>query len=260
MVKSLILGVAALAATITAVPAAAVVTTFANFSAGAGGANVRWENLGGSDDANFYTTATNSSLPPAARSVSFTFLQNAFNSVGAVNALWTLNGSVANTVATVSGATITQTNIAGTFSFISTSAITVGTRTYAVGSNLLSGTFNNSTISGTRQGTSGGFNGSTPSSSISYTSDFLIFLPGSNYDFAISLSQINNPLNALNVNNPVPTRALRNFRAVATGQFSSNPAPIDTIPEPQVWAMLVIGFGLVGVQIRRRASRAVIAA
>jgi len=259
MIKAAILGVAALAATITAVPAAAVVTTFANFSAGAGGANVYWLNAGNNSNATFFTTAANNTTAPAARGVSFTFLQNAFNSIGPVNALWSLNGSVTNTVATAGGGIITQSNIAGTFSFISTSAITLGSTTYLAGSNLLSGTFNNSRISGSRGGTSAGFNGSTPTSSITYTSDFLNFATGSNYDFAISLSQINPGLNT-NPTSGTPTRALRTFRAVATGQFSSDPAPTAIIPEPQIWAMLVIGFGLVGVQVRRRANRALVAA
>lgn len=248
---------AGIAAALAAAPAAAVVTTFANFSAGPGGANVYFLNAGSNSNASFFTTAANNTTTAAGRTVSFTFLQNAFNSVGAVNATWTLNGTVTNTVATVSGNTITQTNVAGSFSFISQSDITVGSLTFLAGSNLLSGTFTNSTISGTRNGTSAGFNGSTPVSSITYTSDFLTFVPGSNYDFAISLSQIAPTLNALPTNG-TPTRALRTFRAVATGQFSSDPAPIPNVPEPAVWAQLIAGFALVGIAARRR--KAVVAA
>lgn len=251
MIKAAILGVVALAATASAVPAAAVVITFANFSAGPGGANVRWVNAAGNTNAVFYTTATNSSTAPGSRIVSFTFLQNAFNSVGAVNALWSLNGAVTNTAATVAGSVITQRNIAGSFSFTSTSAITLGSTVFAAGSNLLSGTFTNSTIAGNRGGSSAGFNGSTPASSITYTSDFLTFVPGSNYDFAMSLSQIAPLLNALPTAG-TPTRALRTFRAVATGQFSSDPAPIPNVPEPAIWMQLIVGFGLVGVGARRR--------
>ncbi len=242
----------ALAATFAvAAPASAVVTTFANFSAGAGGANVYFVNAGSNSNATFFTTAANNTTVAAGRTVSFTFLQNAFNSIGAVNATWTLNGTVVNTVATINGADIRQSNVAGSFSFISQSAITVGSVTFAAGSNLLSGTFTNSTISGTRNGTSAGFNGSTPTSSISYTSDFLTFVGGSNYDFAMSLSQIAPTLNALPTNG-TPTRALRTFRAVATGQFSSDPAPIPNVPEPAIWLQLITGFGLVGLAARRR--------
>ncbi len=245
-------GLAAVAiAAVIATPAAAVVTTFASFGPGPGGANVRFVNAGSNRNAVFYTKATSSGTTAAARHVSFTFLQSAFSNIGAVTASWTLNGTVINTAATVNGATITQSNVAGSFSFISTSAITVGATTWAAGSNLLSGTFTNSTISGNRNGTAAGFNGSTPTSSISYTSDFLTFVPGSNYDFAMSLSQIAPALNALPTN-ATPTRALRTFRAVASGQFSSDPAPIPNVPEPAIWLQLITGFGLVGMAARRR--------
>lgn len=242
----------ALAATLaTAAPAAAIVTTFASFGPGPGGANVYWLNALSNGNAVFFTTAANNTTTPAARAVRFTFQQNAFNSVGEVTANWTLGGTVTNTIATINGANIVQRNIAGSFSFISTSAITLGSTTYSQGSNLLSGTFTNSTIAGFRNGTSAGFTGTTPASSITYTSDFLTFQPGSNYDFAISLTQITPTLNALPTNG-TPTRALRTFRAVATGQFSSDPAPIPNVPEPAVWLQLIAGFGLVGAAARRR--------
>jgi len=241
----------ALAATAFTAPASAVVTTFASFGPGAGGANVYFLNAASNSNAVFFTTATNSSTVPAPRRVTFTFLQPAFDAIGPVTAFWQLNGIVTNTIATINGVNITQSNIAGSFSFTSTSAITLGSTTYAAGSNLLSGTFTNSTISGTRNGTSAGFTGATPVSSITYVSDFLTFVPGSGYDFALSLSQIASPLNALPTSG-VPTRALRTFRAVAGGQFSSDPAPIANIPEPAVWAQLIVGFGLVGFAARRR--------
>jgi hypothetical protein len=242
----------ALAATLAAAaPASAVVTTFASFGPGPGGANVRFVNAGSNSNAVFYTTATSSGTTQAARRVSFTFLQSAFNAIGAVNANWTLGGTVINTIATINGVNIQQSNIAGSFSFISTSAITLGSTTYAAGSNLLSGTFTNASIQGVRNSSAAGFTGATPISSISYTSDFLTFVPGSSYDFAMSLSQIAPTLNALPTN-LTPSRALRTFRAVAGGQFSSDPAPIPNVPEPAIWLQLITGFGLVGLAARRR--------
>lgn len=241
----------ALAATAFTAPSSAVVTTFAAFGPGAGGANVYFLNAGSNRNAVFFTTATNVSTVSAPRAVSFTFLQNTFNAIGPVTANWQLNGIVTNTTATINGVNITQSNIAGSFSFISTSAITLGNSTFAAGSNLLSGTFTNSTISGTRNSTAAGFTGATPVSSITYTSDFLTFVPGSNYDFALSLSQISPALNALPTSG-VPTQALGTFRALAGGQFSSDPAPIPNIPEPAVWLQLIVGFGLVGFTARRR--------
>ncbi len=244
-----LLSLIALAAAVSAAPAAAVVTTFASFGPGAGGANVYFLNAGTS--ASFYTTANNTATTSGSRAVTFTFLQNAFNSLGPVNAAWTLAGTVTSTVATINGTNITQSNVAGSFSFISTSAIMLGTQSFAAGSNLLSGTFTNSTIAGARSGTAAGFSGSTPSSMINYTSDFLTFVPGSNFDFSISLTQIAPTLNALPTAG-TPTRALRTFRAVAGGQFSSDPAPIPNVPEPAIWLQLITGFGLVGLAARRR--------
>ena len=52
--------------------------------------------------------------------------------------------------------------------------------------------------------------------------------------------------------------ALRSFRAVAGGSFSSDPAPLAAaavVPEPSTWAMLLTGFFMVGLSVRRRAAK-----
>ena len=250
----------AVAATLTAAsPASAVITTFAAFSPAGGGGNVRFLNANGNSNAVFSTTATNNSTTLGARRVSFNFMNTAASAIGTVNANWTLNGAVTNTNASIFGNLIIQPNIVGSFSFISTSAITLGSTTYATGSNLLSGTFTNATIAGARNGTSAGFSGSTPSSSIVYTSDFLNLAPGSSYDFGMSLDQISPTLNALPTSS-TPTRALRSFRAVAGGQFSSDPAPLAAIPEPATWLQLLADFGIIGVVARRRKRKVLLPA
>jgi hypothetical protein len=247
------LAAATLAATamLGAAPASAVVVTFASFSPIGSGANVRW--VSSLSNASFYSTATNNAVVPGARNVNFSLLQPSINPfVNNVTARFSLNGVVTNTVATISGSTITQRNINGSFSFLTTAPILIGTNVFATGSNLLSGTFTQGAISGTRNTTAGGFTGSTPVSTITYTSDFLAFIPGSDYDFAWGLSSILPMLNALPVAS-VPLRALRSFRAVAGGNFSSDPAPVVTaIPEPGVWGMMIVGFGMVGFAARRR--------
>lgn len=237
---------------LVAAPAAAVVTTFASFSPLAGGANVRFVNAASNRNAVFYTTATANGNTAGTRNVNFSFLQPSIAPfVTNVTARFTLNGTVTNTVATVSGSTITQHNVTGSFSFLTSAPITIGGTTYAAGANLLSGTFTQAQISGTRNGTSAGFSASTPASTITYTSDFLTFVPNSNYDFAISLTSITPALNALPTN-AAPTRALRTFRAVAGGTFSADPAPIPNVPEPAVWAQLIAGFAMIGLAARRR--------
>jgi hypothetical protein len=246
-------GLAAIAiASIVAAPASAVVTTFASFSPIGSGANVRFVNAASNTNAVFYSTATANATVAGARNVNFSLLQSSINPfVNNVTAKFSLSGIVTNTAATVAGTTITQSNISGSFSFLSTAAITIGSTTFAAGSNLLSGTFTNGAILGTRNTTGGSFSGSTPSSAINYSSDFLTFVPNSSYDFSMSLTSISPALNAL-LTNAAPTRALRTFRAVVGGSFSSDPAPTVAVPEPAIWLQLIAGFGLVGVAARRR--------
>lgn len=139
------------------------------------------------------------------------------------------------------------------FSFLSTSAITVGGTNYAAGSNLLSGTFTDVSISGQTNASAAAYNGSTGGgSAILFTSDFVSFVPGSDFNMSISLTSLA-PLLFAN-----PGAALRSFEAYSTGSFSSDPAAIviGGVPEPSAWAMLIAGFGLVGFQARRRRNAA----
>ena len=147
-------------------PAAAAVTTFASFNPIGNAANFRW--VGSLKNATFYSTATANGTTAAARNVNFSFLQPGIAPfVTNVTAKFLTQGTVTSTVATVSGATLTQTNLNGSFSFILTGApITIGTTTFTAGSNLLSGTFTQATLSGNRGGTAAGLTASTPSSSI----------------------------------------------------------------------------------------------
>lgn len=245
----------ALATAAIAAPAAAEVETFASFSPTGSARNLRW--VGNAANATFYSTATATANVPGTANVRFSFLQPAISPfVTDVTARFTMAGTVSNTVATVSGNAITQSNIAGSFSFLSTAPITIGQTTFATGSNLLSGTFTLAQISGTRNGSSAGFSASTPTANITYTSDFLTFVQGSNYDLALALTSISPLLNATNASSQTsgtPNKALRSFRALIGGQFSSDPAPITpAIPEPAVWAQLIAGFAMVGLAARRR--------
>ena len=251
-----------------ATPAQAVITTFADFSAIAGTrANVYWKNNGtnGSNGTggSIYTIATNSSTTPGTRNVSFSFLQPSIAPfVTNATAAFTLNASVSNTAAQLAGNFLIQPGIAGTFSFLTTAPITIGATTFATGSNLLSATFSQAAIFGQRRGTSGSFSASStdPLDTISYTSDFLSFDPSSSLDFSMSLTSIFSVLQATPTNG-VPTRALRTFRAVSTGSFSSDPAPtVTAVPEPAVWGLMIVGFGMVGLQTRRRVRNATVAA
>lgn len=254
-----------------AVPAHAVMTAFATFAPIApipvGYTDLRWRNSGVNGAAGtsgaLYTTATNNAATAGSRLVSFSFLQASLAPVATnIVAQFTLLGSSPN-IATASGTTLTQSSIGGGFSFLSTSAFTVGTTTYAAGSNLLSGTFGGAEISGTRGGNVAAFGASTTTAqSVVFTSDFLDFSGVTDSEFAIAMANVSSTLSAL-PNSTVlpPTTALRSFRSQGSGSFSTDELPfVIGVPEPQTWGLMVVGFGMVGLQVRRRSRRAAIAA
>ena len=242
-----------------AAPAQAAVTTFASFTALGTPSNIRWSNSSsngnGGTGGSLYSVTSNTSTTVATRNVSFSFLNDpTLSSVTNVTAGFTLNATApSGSIATLNAGVLTQPGIAGTFSFLSTAPITIGTTTYGVGSNLLSGTFSSGSIVGTRAGTSG----SLGSSTITFTSDFISFVPGADGDLALLLASITSPIQATPTTQ-TPTHALRSFRSTGSGQFSSDLTPPTTaVPEPAVWGLMIVGFGMVGVQARRRSRVAV---
>lgn len=269
-------GAAILAPTI-GTQASATITTFAAVSAfnvvyannGTGGsaASNRSNGFGGT----FYTTSgTPPAIPdnavPAAAAVQFSFLNNALTSfVTNVPAFLTLNASATNSPAQSFAGFKFQTVFNGTFSILSADQIVLGSNIFASGANLLSGTFSLGSIVGQSNATSGSLSASTNSAAIiSYSSDFLNFNQAISRDLSLGITGIVS--NLANVNqglNNDTGRALRSFKATSTGSFSSDPAPLlvpGLVPEPQVWAMMIGGFGLVGLQIRRNARQKAIAA
>ncbi len=266
MRKTVTAAMLALGAIAVATPASAVITTFAQYQAIGTKGQTYWKNNGtnGSNGTggSIYTTNTPTSTTPGSRLVSFSLLQPSIAPfVTNVNATYTLLASVAATPAQLLSGFLIQPGISGSFSFLSNAPITIGSTTYATGSNLLSGTFTQAAIFGARNGTSGSFSASTTSgSSITYTSDFLSFAPTVDRDFSISLTSITGVLQAVPTGG-TPNRALRTFRAFGSGSFSSDPAPVVTaVPEPAVWGLMIVGFGMVGFQARRRGRNAAVAA
>lgn len=255
MFKSSRLALASVAAAVVlaGAPAHAALTTFANFTGLDSNTGVRFQNgaannVSGTSGSLYTIDSSSPSNAPGSRLVSFSFLQPTLAAtVNNVTSSFTLFASTASPAQTFGSFTL-QSNLVGGFSFLSTSAIAVGNTVYAAGSNLLSGTFNDVSIAGQTNASSAAYGGSTTSgSTIVFTSDFVTFAPQSDYDFSISLTSLSPLLFAQ------PGSALRSFEAYSTGSFSSEPAPlVNAIPEPTVWGMLIVGFGLVGVQSRRR--------
>ncbi len=284
LLSKITLGAVAATMLLAATPSFAVVQTFATFSSPTGDRNLRYLSSGSqgsrTTDATVFTIATPTSTTLGATAVQFSFLSSALGPIAPfvtnVNALYTFSGVVAKG----SGAGIptsgpfSQTGFSsGAFSFVTTSAITLTgpsfvPTTYSAGSLLLGGSFTNGQITGVIGATSGGIAASgTVGPTISLTSDFLDFTNVMQLDLAQSLTAVLAPrgrpvgFQKNNGNNG----SITNFTAVVGGQFSSDPLPIQNflvppsnVPEPQSWALMVIGFGMLGVASRRR--KAVVAA
>jgi hypothetical protein len=280
--KNFTLAVAGFSAAMAfAAPAQAVITTFASFNAASAG-NVVWVNDGtGGNSVTYrnngtggtiFTTGSGQAVRPASSvpggvAVSFSFLNSLNSFISNLPAIFTLSATAVNSPVETAFGFKFQENIAGSFSFLSDADVTIEGVTYGVGSNLLSGNFGLGTIAGQAGATSGALTSSVDGGgTIAYTSDFLNFASTTNRDLSLSLTSIVSLVNSVNrgLNNSSTTgvgpNALRSFRATATGSFSSDAAPIVTaisaIPEPQSWAMLVIGFGMIGVGYRRHNSAA----
>lgn len=272
--KSVVTLAVAAAGLLAAAPASAVITNFASFNASTTG-NVVWRNDGtvpvnpnqnytfNGTGGTLFTTSSAASVAPrnaVAGGVATTFsFQNGLSAwIANTPATFTLLATTTTTGAQTFGPLKLQKVMTGTFSFISTSQITVNNTVYAAGANLLSATFSNLDIYGQSGGTSGNFGGSVVNGgTIAFTSDFVAFPNSLDRDVSLSLSSILSLNNNVNQGlNNAPGSALRSFRATATGSFSADPTPtiIPSIPEPGTWAMFVVGFGLVGVGYRRRKS------
>jgi hypothetical protein len=271
------LGAVGAAMLLAAAPSFAVVQTFATYSSTSGNRNFRLVNTGSSSnrtvDANIFTIATPASTTAGATPVQFSFLSTTLAPVSPyvtnISALYTFNGTIAKN----SGAGVplsggfNQAGLSGTFLFVTTSAITVGgpdflPHTYVAGSVLLGGSFTAGSFSGTIGNSAGSSTASgTSGSTISFYSDFLDFTSVVDLDRVQSLSGVTQVFAKHAKNNG----SLKSFSGVVGGQFSSNPipivnylAPVSNVPEPESWALMVIGFGMLGVASRRR--KAVVAA
>lgn len=248
----------AAAALAFAAPASAALETFASFSPigiGTAARNIRWtvsaNNAGGnlSKNATFFSIST-----PNGAAAGGDFARFTSDTLGLSNTvlLFTLNGTVTNTIATVSGTQLTQTKVNGTFSFIDT----LNNAGFGANKNILSGTFSNTIISGARNSGSAVWNGQGAGPTFNFTSDVFRFAPTANYAMEWGLGTFSPLLNASGISNSIaatPNKALRSFVATVGGSFQADPPPLPpAVPEPAIWAQLIIGFSMVGFASRRR--------
>ncbi|MDB5423435.1 MAG: hypothetical protein JWQ29_851 [Phenylobacterium sp.] len=231
----------ALSLTVAAVPAQAMV--FAQFSPLTNANDYVWTNSGPGN------TGTGGTFT-ASGSVAFSFLDPALSAIQfALPTTFTSSMTVTPghpATLAVGPGTWTQTGLNGSFSFIYNGPSQFyGTIFVANGSNLLSGTVTESWIQGA--GGTGSNNVTIGNGgSLTYTSDFETFansIPGKN-EFAFNLLGGNIVAD--------PGAALRSFGANGGGNFS-----FQTVPEPGTWALMIMGFGGVGVLLRNRRRQGV---
>ena len=144
-------------------------------------------------------------------------------------------------------------------------ATSVGSHNFGLGESLLSGSFTKFVLAsqGCSNGSFGGGTGDplslgyVPGQSLTFNdSSFLNFSNVQHTDRSIALSAVT----------PIWGRrfqagSINSLNANSAGLFSSDPAPVVVaLPEPEVWGMMVVGFGLIGVQVRRRALQSAVAA
>ena len=241
--KSVALAVT-VAAAASAVPASAL-TTFGSSSV-VTTPNLYYVNSGSAANSQLYTT--NGAVVPAGSALSVFSVSSAvigFLPLAATLTNFTLNASVPTLTGFTAGSPFSISGVSGSFSFTALAPVTVGMNT---GVNILTAAFTNATLAGTFGSSSISLSGNDSVGTLIYSSDFLDF---SNVD-SVAFALTGNTTNPLSVS---PTGRLATFRSSVNGNFASNPPPsLPIVPEPETWAMLVIGFGLVGVTMRRRKS------
>ena len=133
----------------------------------------------------------------------------------------------------------TQNFSGGSFSLVLDGTQNFGGRS---GTNVLTASFTGGSLSGLLSGLTSAFQVSIPVDSFtSYSSDFFSNPPYQLTNFALSMSDANRGIRIGS------NGSIRDFTASSTGTFGA-----AVVPEPATWALLIAGFGMVGVALRRR--------
>ncbi|MBC7505137.1 MAG: PEP-CTERM sorting domain-containing protein [Sandarakinorhabdus sp.] len=198
--------------------------------------------------------------------VSFSFINNSLapyvSNVPAYLILSATSVAKANTAFGLIG----QDVLNGSFQIVLAHNLSIKNHPFVIGDKLLDGTFSSAVISGSLGSTSGGLSSSTLSGATLTFNDsqFLTFGNTVNRDFQIGVNSVttsSNPMLNTGLSKLYQNSSLKSFTSSSQGTFSSDPAPVVVaVPEPEIWGLMVVGFGLVGVQVRRRARQSAVAA
>ena len=240
--KTVAVSAALASAALVAAPASALVT-FASTIAISNN-NIRYVNSGTSSPSQLYSTSTLTPNASSPATIVFGVTDAVAGSLPLAATLSTFQfDALVPTITGLSaGSAFDITGVSGTFSILSNLPVTIGSLTSNV---LLTATFTNATLSGVIGAPAITLAGNSTTGTVQFFSDFLDFSQVNNAAFSFTGSATGNLATATG-------GRLAGFRSTVTPNFSSNPPPNLTVPEPETWAMLVLGFGLVGVSVRRR--------
>lgn len=239
---------AAIVGALATAGAAQAVTTFTFGQATqVGSANtVRWARNVGTSGANaVYTlsTITKSGLQPR-YDFRFFFPDNTSVRI-ATRMTISATSSGAATLSGPNNNRIQQNLTGGLIRFTSLAPVTINGDT---GTNVLTVAFTGGQLNGRVGDSSLSFQASEPGDLISYSSSFYDFSNTLDDNFAFSFTSVN-PTAGTTGNGAA--RRLRAFTASSTATFATS-----IVPEPATWAMLIVGFGMVGFASRRRRALA----
>lgn len=224
-------------------------TTFAEYGAADSFNNLQWTQSAAATGGTLSATSATTDTAP----VFFSFLTPTLLSLAHLQATFSFTGTAPDgSPASSFAGILAQPNLAGGFSFIYAGApdLVVDGHTYHTGANLLSGTFGGAAIVGQNGATSGSTLDATSSGgTVNFTSDFLTFMAVGDRSFSLSMTSVLDPLNAS------AGQSLDSFGAVSTGSFEAaigGGGGQGGVPEPASWALMILGFGAVGLTLRRR--------
>ena len=231
--------------------------TFADYSA----ASSSIPNLGWTQSLSL-TSGTLSTIGTGADTY-FSFLAPPFAALVNLPAVFTLSasGPASNPVNPIllAGGVAAEQNLTGAFNFTYTGStpLVVGANTYTTGATLLHGTFSGAQILGVNFGSTTSFQDAILSGgSVTFTSDIVGFSAVGDKGLSLELTSV------LPFYGALPGQSLLTFTGVSTGSFASDLSSGGGgggVPEPGVWAMMMVGLAGIGAAVRRRKRQVAIA-